>query len=93
MLKGIQKNMIMVRLPRSQHFETAYFVIRATDREAKHGEMVKEANKIISDARICPPKGSAAPNSNGRLALFFVYGLVSGAMSVSALWLGYLIFA
>ena len=49
MLKGVQKNFIMVKLPRSLHFEEAYFLMRSPQKNSHEGEMIKEANRILKN--------------------------------------------
>lgn len=49
MVKGIQRQMIIVRTSESELFEVAYFVLRA-DAKIKNGEksIISEANSIVS---------------------------------------------
>ncbi len=92
MLKGIQKNMIMIKLPRSQSFEAAYFILRSSGKEPRQGEMVREANRIIAESGLCSVKGDRAGRQRWERIMLFIYGVLSGAVSVAALWLGFLIF-
>ena len=49
MVKGIQRQMVIVRTTESEIFETAYFVLRA-DAKIKNGQksIIDEANGIVS---------------------------------------------
>ena len=49
MVKGIQRQMVIVRTTESEVFETAYFVLRA-DARIKNGQksIIDEANGIVS---------------------------------------------
>ena len=51
MIKGIQKNMILVQTPNNRYFESAYFILRhdLSAKEQKENEMIKEANRIIDE--------------------------------------------
>lgn len=91
MLKGSQKQMIVVRTRNSRMFEEAYFVMRrgAGHSEADELDMLWEANRIIEsslpreDGRpSLPTRGRAA----GRRAIWFAAGLVSGSGVVGILW-------
>ena len=88
MLKGIQKNVIAVRLTGSPCFEAAYFVIRSGRKEPRHGEMVREANRIISESVPgAAERGSRVMKPWDR-ALLVIYGALGGAMLVACVWLG-----
>ena len=90
MLKGVQKNMIFIQLPKEKCFESAYFVIRSRsgDKEARRGEMVKEANRIVGE--MLPEseekRERGSRRSRGKAA-FFVYGILSGMSAVAIAWL------
>lgn len=89
MLKGIQKNMIFIQLPKSNCFESAYFVMRSArpDREARQGEMIREANRIIYESEITSKnKKSKFGKWRKDKFLFFLYGTLSGALSVAIAW-------
>lgn len=94
MLKGIQKNMILIQMPKGKYFEAAYFVIRsrALDKEARHGEMVREANRIIGEMGLVEEskKQQKAQGRRNKI-MFFVYGVLAGAISVALAWLATLI--
>ncbi len=51
MVKGTQRQMIMVRTPESELFELAYFVLRTDVRGGTdEGSMIDEANMIVQNA-------------------------------------------
>ncbi len=86
MLKGIQKNVVYVQLPRGKYFEGAYFIMRrGGGRETRQGEMVREANKIIMEMEPTRKKGIGA-KIRDRLC-FFLYGALAGAILVALSWL------
>ena len=89
MLKGIQKNVIYIQLPKGKNFEAAYFVLRPrTARDQKPGEMVREANRIILQME---PRMAEAPVSGGKTRMgrgaFFLYGALAGSFGVAVAWL------
>ena len=81
MIKGIQKQMIMIKTPKSRIFEAAYLVLRRdADNEPEEKEMIEEANKIVDG--IC--RSSAQKHKEKRrakakrIALFLSGTLVGG---------------
>lgn len=49
MIKGTQKNVIILKNTKSPLFEEAYFILRERPGEKVHkGDMISEANRIIS---------------------------------------------
>ena len=89
MLKGIQKNVMVVKLLGSSVFETAYFVIRRDAKEPKSGEMVREANRIICECGIRGKAGSRVTRRWERVMLVLC-GVLGGALAVSCVWLGFI---
>ena len=81
MVKGIQRQMVIVRTTESEIFETAYFVLRA-DAKIKKGQksIMAEANSIVS--AVCAD-GSREKREKRkkrlRRALLFFGGALSGA--------------
>ena len=49
MLKGINKNVIVVNTDKGSKFEAVYFVLKK-GAGTERGEILKEANRIISDS-------------------------------------------
>lgn len=82
MLKGIQKQMIMIKTSKSPIFEAAYLVVRAdAEEEPEKLEMVAEANRIVEG--IC--KSHSQRNKDKvklkrkKLAMFLLGALVGTA--------------
>ena len=90
MLKGIQKNVMVVKLTSSPCFEWAYFVLRNDRDDLKQGEMVREANRIISES-------DSRSRADGRFmkkwdrVMLVVWGALGGSFAVACLWLGFLL--
>ena len=81
MLKGIQKQMVMVKTNNSSLFETAYFVLR-DDAARDDGDIVSEANSIVECALPSPKrKGARRGEARKRRGISFFIGLVCGALA------------
>lgn len=93
MIKGAQKQMIVLRTGDSHYFDEAYFVLRhelTANRPVK--DMLREANRILEENAL-PGESEQAENkqkrSHGRLSalLWFLLGLALGAGVALALCL------
>ena len=79
MLKGAQKQMIVIRTGDSRYFDEAYFVLRreiSGGREAQN-DMIREANRILRQNE--PEARARGERRRGRGWLAFLGGLLSGA--------------
>ncbi len=86
MIKGTQRQMVMVRTSESESFEMAYFVLR-TDAVADKSEksMIDEANNIVSS--ICGDATGAKREKRRRMLrriLVFSAGAIFGALVLGA---------
>ena len=75
MLKGINRNVIIVRTPRSSGFEAAYFVLKREKRVQSEEKLIEEANKLIAKGERAKKKKRGV----ARAILWFAIGLVLGA--------------
>lgn len=59
MIKGAQKQMIVIRTGDSRYFDEAYFVLRREIKstKSKQDDMLLEANKILEEAAPSEKKG------------------------------------
>jgi hypothetical protein len=84
MLKGIQKEMVMIRTTDSRLFEMAYFVLRSSsDRDSDRSTIVAEANRIVCD--VCGEKKIKSREVKKRRiknTVLFMGGAVIGAALV-----------
>lgn len=92
MLKGIQKNVIVVKLTGSPCFEEAYFVTRVEKKEPKHGEMVKEANRIINESDLRRTSKTGRVMKRWERMMLVLYGALGGGALVACVWLGFILF-
>ena len=75
MLKGINRNVIIVRTPRSSGFEAAYFVLKREKRVQSEEKLIEEANKLIAKGERAKKKKRGV----ARAILWFALGTVLGA--------------
>ncbi len=97
MLRGAQKQMIVVRTHGNRVFEEAYFVIRrdAVRTPADEGDMLREANRIIESSmpperrRLAEEPPMHAPVRFNLIAglVWFGLGFLTGAGLIGLLWL------
>lgn len=79
MVKGIKKNMIVLRRPESRWFEEAYFILKEDTHTPSDTDILAEANRILSENATEEEKGK---NGRTRLflsSLFFLAGVLTGA--------------
>ncbi len=96
MLKGSQKQMIVVRTRNSRMFEEAYFVMRrgAGKTEAEELDMLWEANRILesslppaTEQRTASRNAPSVRFSLARGLLWFAMGFLSGGGLIGLFWL------
>ncbi len=58
MIKGAQKQMIVVRTGNSRYFDEAYFVLRRDirPRKGEEDDMISEANRILAEHEATRPR-------------------------------------
>ena len=94
MLKGCQKQIIVLRGTGSEIFEEAYFVLKkskdgSSERpsgakaDVRNAEMLLEANRILEDCRV-GGKAKRRTSDPFRSAVFFSVGLIIGALLILA---------
>lgn len=89
MIKGAQKQMIVIRTGNSRYFDEAYFVLR---REVQHdktekNDMISEANRILEEHNVHTEQKRRRPLPRG--VLFFLLGILCGvaAAVLIGLWI------
>lgn len=75
MLKGCQREMIVLHTTDSPLFEDAFFVLRAGCPAPTHADMIAEANRIVTGGRDYLLRGH---KKMGKW-LFFAAGMLTGA--------------
>ena len=85
MVKGTQKQMIVLRTGDSRYFDEAYFVLRReikADRRVKNDILI-EANRILEESRVSPRELSRRRRRKwlGAVAVFAVGCLCGGGVS------------
>lgn len=86
MLKGAQKQMIVVRTGDSKYFDEAYFVLRRGVESGRghRSDLLSEANRILGECENAK-RGRGCRRGRGRL--FFLLGLLSGLLCAAAVLL------
>ena len=74
MLRGCQKQMIVLQTPESGVFESAFFVLRRDNQSVGHDDMIAEANRIIGNGARVRRRARRMPE---RL-LIFLLGVAFG---------------
>ena len=87
MLKGAQKQMIVIRTGDSRYFDEAYFVLRREVKTPPHAEydMLREANRILAESEPNPTTQKNRPTPRG--ILLFLLGILSGGVVASLICL------
>ena len=84
MIKGIQKQMVMVRLQKDAAFEAAYFVLRDGYEKKESEDIVREANEIA--IRTSLSAGGAKRRQRQKRLLYllipFLTGVAVGVLSL-----------
>ena len=80
MIKGCQREMIVVQTQESPVFESAYIILRRKPAVQEHTDMVTEANRLIAQG-----SGEASRHKKRCLGRWWLFGL--GFLSGSVLWL------
>ena len=86
MVKGAQKQMIVVKTGDSRYFDEAYFVLRREVRGARgvRRDMLAEANRILEE---CGAERKEHRKRLPRALLLFMGGLFCGALPTVVLFL------
>lgn len=69
MLKGCQREMIVVHTQKSKVFEHAYFVLRRECRTLQHSDILGEANRLVESVL---SSGVGRKRSLGRVGVFWI---------------------
>ena len=72
MLKGINKNVIVIHPSPKSRFDTVYFVLKSSPHHASE-DLIREANKRIKDGEYSSPKKHKKPY------FYYIFGLICGA--------------
>ena len=88
MVKGCQRQIVLLRGTGSELFEEAYFILKPEKTPLPQARMITEANRIIEENTL---QGNRQANFRGRhrgeRLLFFLLGLLSGGTFLGMLWL------
>ena len=76
MIRGCQREMIMLNVDGSEVFESAWLVLRRERGRISDGDMLAEANRIIGMGG----QSRKMPHRRGRALLCFLLGICCGAL-------------
>ena len=79
MIKGINKNMIVVKNTGSRYFEEAHFIIKNSASEIHERDLVKEASKIVGNVLTESGKQSKPKRRVLKGIITFLLSFISGA--------------
>ena len=85
MIKGAQKQLIVVRTVNSPYFDEAYFVLRREVESKKHNksDILTEANRILEESTL---SANHTPRKSKRFLLWFLSGILCGGLCVLLLF-------
>ena len=80
MIKGAQKQLIVVRTQGSPYFDEAYFVLRREFESQKHkkSDILKEANRILEESTLSGH--TTQKKKNKRFLWWFLSGILCGGL-------------
>ena len=84
MIKGCQREMIVMQTGESALFESAYFILRRDKRTCQKDDMLAEANRIIGAGNDYLTRRTKRP---ARRVWFFLGGVLCGAGTLALLML------
>lgn len=87
MVKGCQRQIVLLRGTGSELFEEAYFILKPEKADLPQAQMITEANRIIEENTQRKKRASAVTAPRGGRLLFFLLGLLSGGSFLGMLWL------
>lgn len=79
MLKGCQREMIVVHTQKSKVFEHAYFVLRRECRTLQQGDLLSEANRLVQAVTSGTVNRKRAMGRRGAFCLGALTGVLAGA--------------
>ena len=86
MIKGAQKQMIVVRTEDSLYFDEAYFVLRRElgDKDASRRDIITEANRMLEESGETSHCRKEIKKRKG--AVWFLLGILCGGGIAAVLW-------
>ncbi len=78
MLRGCQKQVVVLKGKNGDIFEEAHFILRTGGRAVGLPELLCEANRIVEATKPCVQKKNGN-SANALKFIFFVMGLLTGA--------------
>ena len=88
MIKGVQRQTVILRTPENRFFEEVQFLLRTEcgDRQEDDGEILREAGRILDECGIYR-EGKKKRRRKGRGLWMLFLGILCGGGLASALWI------
>lgn len=88
MVKGCQRQIVLLRGTGSELFEEAYFILKPEKANLPQARMITEANRIVEENTLQrKQKTKLSHRQRGERLLFFLLGMLSGGTFLGLLWL------
>ena len=82
MIRGIQKEMIMLKTDKSSIFEVVYFLLRSDIPKPSENDILREANKIVEESYSHKKRRLDERKNKLKYGIpFFIFGSLSGIIS------------
>ena len=91
MLKGIQRQTVLIKTPENRSFEEVHFLMRSDlpPKESAENDLVREANRILEEIGF----SNAKRRKKGmRPLLAFLMGILLGGSTVGTFWILFAVF-
>ena len=87
MIRGIQRQTMVIRTQDSAYFEEVQFLLRpiADGKARTEGDILREAETILRESGLYPERRRKKRKGSG--AMLFLCGVLSGGGTVGLLWL------
>lgn len=84
MVRGIQKEMIMLKTDKGSIFEAVYFLLRSDIPKPSENDILKEANKIVEENQSHKKRKRDERKNKLRCGIpFFIFGTLCGIISTA----------
>ena len=79
MVKGCQRQMVVIRCPADSIFESAHLILKNDAISSSGEDIVKQANRVIAESALAKSKRNA--KKRGRERLFLILSFICGALA------------
>lgn len=84
MIKGTQKEIIMLKTEKNSIFEVVYFMLRSDIPKPSENDILKEANRIVEESYSHQKRKREERKNKLKCGIpFFIFGTLSGIISTA----------